>query len=50
MHVDAGGVEDVNDTERRGVEDVGIVAGVNYVDGSASVYDAGRDAGQDGRS
>ena len=44
------GVEDVNDIERRGVEDVDGAAGVDDFDGAAGVNDVGKGAGRDGRS
>jgi len=47
---DIEGVEDVDDSERRGVEDVDGGAGVDDVDGVAGVDDVGKDAGRDGRS
>jgi len=42
---DIEGVKDVDDSERRGVEDVGGAAYVNDADGAAGVRDVGRDAG-----
>jgi len=46
---DIEGVEDVNDAERRGVEDVDGAAGVDDFDGTAGVRNAGKGAGRDGR-
>jgi len=42
---DIEGVKNVDDSERRGVEDVGGAAYVNDADGAAGVRDVGRDAG-----
>jgi len=47
---DIDGAEDVDDAERRGVEDADGVAGVDNADGVAGVDDVGRDAGRNGRS
>ena len=47
---DIEGVEDVDDAERRGVEDADGVAGVDDAGDVAGVGDAGRDSGGGGRS
>ena len=39
------GVEDVDDAERRGLEDVDGSAGIDDADGSAGVDNVGREAG-----
>ena len=46
---DIEGVEDVDDNEKRGVEDADGTAGIDDVGGVAGVNDVGRDAQGDGR-
>ena len=47
---DIEGVEDLDDAERRGVEDAGGYADVDDAGGVAGVSDVGSDSGGDGRS
>ena len=50
LGADIEGVENVDDTERRRIEDADGAAGVDDAGGVAGVYDVGRDVGGDGRS
>jgi len=50
LGADIEGVENVDDTERRRIEDADGAAGVDDAGGVAGVNDVGRDVGGDGRS